>query len=114
MSRRRLRGTASPSARQDSSDSDDVNDELDYGQSFGIQRRADASVSHMHAPTADYSASYAGMYQTDQLNFDSDEADQDDGDPAAAGTSFNNSKVLTDLENLRIQHSRQPQGWWIV
>ena len=110
MSRRRLRGTASPptGSRLDNSDPDDLNDELDYGQSVGIQQHADASVSHTHAPTADYSASYAGLYETDQLDFDSDDADHDDGDPAAVGTSFN-SKVLSDMENLRIQHSRHPQ-----
>ena len=117
MSRRRLRGVVTPPVSiLDDSDSDlDLNDQLDYGQSVGIQQHTDASntVRHTHSSmsaAADYRASHVALYETDHLDFDSDEGELDGGEPVVA-SSAHIKKDQADMENLRIQKSRHSQGW---
>lgn len=117
MSRQRLRGIVTPPVSMlDDSDSDmDLNDQLDYGQSVGIEQHTDASttVSHTHSSTsatADYRASYASLYETDHLDFDSDEGDLDSGEPVVASSIHMKKKEQADIENVRIQQTRRSQG----
>ncbi|XP_070187444.1 SUN domain-containing protein 2-like isoform X2 [Littorina saxatilis] len=116
MSRHRLRGMVTPPVSMlDDSDSDSdmsLNEQVTYERSVDSGQRNEAVNSISHAQSnrsvsVENRASSFSLYEADQLDFDSDGANLDGGEPMSSEGARMSNKELAEEENLRIQQSGQ-------